>query len=124
VHRRISLDSVRTGIIAVLVLVFALHAGLSCGVGQAIATIEAPCCGDRCPTPSAGGDKSCCQRLDSSLTAQVASAKPHMPSLPTMGGMLSPSLALPALSGIVQTSASWTSPPGALKLALLCSRQI
>ena len=114
----------RKGIIALLALVLALHAGFSCGVGLAAAAIQAPCCGDSCPMPSAAGDAACCQTQGSGAAAQVVSGKPHMPGVPILAGILRPCLALPALSGIVQTFAFHADPPGALKLALLCSRQI
>jgi hypothetical protein len=123
-RRRISLDFVRKGIIALLALILALHAGFSCGVGQAAAAIQAPCCGDSCPTPSVAGDAACCQTQDSGATAQVVSGRPHVPGVPILAGILRPCLASPGLCGIVQTSAFHTDPPGALKLALLCSRQI
>jgi len=117
-------DFVRKGIIALLALVLALHAGFNCGVGQAAAAIQAPCCGDSCPMPSVAGDAACCQTQDSGATAQVVSGKPHVLGVTILAGILRPCLVLPALIGIVQTSAYHAAPPGALKLALLCSRQI
>ena len=122
-RRRITFDFVRKGIIVLLALVLVLHAGFSCGVGQAVAAIEAPCCGESCPMSSAAGDAACCQTQDSCAAAQVVSGKPYMPSFPTLAGILGPCLTTPELSGIVQASL-FHAPPEALKLALLCSRQI
>jgi hypothetical protein len=116
---------VRKGVIALLVLVFALHAGFSCGTAPATtATIQSPCCGDSCPMHSVAGDGACCQTHDSGTTDQVISGKSHLPSIPALAGILRPCLALPALSGIVRTFAFHAGPAVASKLALLCSRQI
>jgi hypothetical protein len=42
---KVSLNSVKQGIIALLGIVLALHVGISCGVAQAAAVIEVPWCG-------------------------------------------------------------------------------
>src|SRR5712692_7097605 len=122
--RRISLDFVKKGIIALLTFVLALHAGFGCGRAQATAAIEAPCCGANCPVPSAAGDSACCQAQNSGATAQAASAKASLPSFQSLAGPIHPCVVMPVLTGIEQLSVFPGSPPGAMKLALLCSRQI
>jgi hypothetical protein len=73
---------VKKGVVALLALVLALYAGFSCGIGQAVAAIQAPCCGDSCPMSSAAGDAVCCLTQDSGA-AQVVSEKSRRPGVPT-----------------------------------------
>jgi len=124
VHQKISLVRVKKGILALIALVLALHAGLGCGIAQArVASIEAPCCGANCPVPSSVGDRACCQVQNSDAAAEAISGSPSTPSLQPLVGSIHPSLVMPA-TGFKQASIFVGSPPGVVKLALLCSRQI
>jgi len=115
---------VRKAIIALFALVLALHVGFGCGMAQAAAAIKAPCCGANCPVPSTAGDRACCQVQDSGAAAEVASGKPIVPSLQPLAGSIRFAMVMPTPSGFERTSVFQNSPPGATKLALLCSRQI
>jgi hypothetical protein len=119
-----SLISVKKGILALLALVLALHAvGVTCGILQAEAGIKAPCCGSNCPVPSAAGDRACCQIQDSSAAAEALSAKPNISLFQPFAGLIQP-CAMPVITRSERASVFQVSPPGAAKLALLCSRQI
>ena len=120
----INLDFVTKGIIALLALVLALHAGFGCGVKQAGATIEAPCCGGNCPVPSVGGDAACCPAQNSGARAHAVSPKSSVPSFQPLADSIRSHVMMPALTGIEHASAFKDSPSGASKLALLCSLQI
>jgi hypothetical protein len=110
--------------IALLGFVLALHVGIGCGVVQAAAVIEVPCCGADCPFPTAAGAAACCQAQNSGATAQTVSAKASLPSFQSMAGLIHPCIVMPVLTGVERASILRNSPPGAMKLALLCSRQI
>ncbi len=121
----ISFSFVKRCFIALLALVVGLHAGVGCGVAQAVAAaIETPCCGGNCPFPSTTGDAVCCHAQNSGGAAQAVSAKASLPSLQAVTGSIRPRTVMPALTGVERTSLFQNSPPGAVKLALLCSRQI
>lgn len=122
--QRVSLDFVKKGFVALLVLALALYAGFGCATPQAEAAIKAPCCGPNCPVPSSAGDQTCCQVQNSSTPALVVSANASLSSFESPAGSIHACVVTPALAGIEQTSAFPESPPGAVKLALLCSRQI
>ena len=122
--RRVSLNSVKKGIIALLGIVLALHVGFGCGVAQAGAVIELPCCGANCPFLSAAGNAACCQTQNSSAAAQAVSLKASHPSFQSVPHYIHPCVVMPALTGVERACIFQNSPPGAVKLALLCSRQI
>jgi len=111
--------------IALLALVVGLQASVGCGVARAVAAaIETPCCGENCPFPSAAGNAACCEAENSGGTDQGVSVESSIPSFQALAASIHPFLAMPALSALERASVVQYSPPGAVKLALLCSRQI
>jgi hypothetical protein len=120
----VSLISVKQGMFALLALLVALHTGFGCGVGLAGVAIQAPCCGVNCPVPSSAGDHACCQVQESGGAAEVVCGKPSVPSLQPLAGPINCAVMMRALTGFDQASVFQNSPPGTVKLALLCSRQI
>ena len=114
---------VRKGLLALLALVLALHAGISCGVAQAALAVEAPCCGNHCPVGSSIGESACCHAQDSDAAAQEVS-RPSVPTAHPLIGMAYASVKSPARSVLGQASLFQASGSGAAQLALLCSRQI
>jgi hypothetical protein len=120
----ISLVSVNKGMFALLALLVALHAGFACGMAQGAVAIKAPCCGANCPVPSSAGDRACCQAQNSGAAAEALSAKASLPSLRPVTRSIRLYAVMPALSVFEEASVFQSSPPGARKLALLCSRQI
>ncbi len=112
------------GIIVLLGLVLALHAGFGCGMAQAGVAIQAPCCGANCPVRSSSGDRVCCQAQNSGAAAEALSAKAGLPSLQPFARSIRLYAVMTALSAFEEASVFQSSPPGAVKLALLCSRQI
>jgi len=114
----------KKGVIALLGLVLALQVGIGCGVGQAAAVFEVPCCGANCPFPSAAGDAACCPSQTPGAPAQAVSATTSHPSLKPVVRSIQIWVVRPALTGVEGASFSENGPPGAIKLALLCSRQI
>jgi hypothetical protein len=121
---KVSLNSVKKGIIALLGIVLALHVGISCGVAQAAAVIEVPCCGANCPFPSAAGGAACCEAQNSGAPAQAAYAKASHPSFQSVARYVHPCVVMPALTGVERACIFQNSLSNATKLALLCSRQI
>lgn len=115
---------VKRGILALLALVIALHAGFGCEMAQAGAAVKAPCCGANCPVPSSSNDRSCCQIQNSGAPAKAVAAKPGILVFQSFAVLIHPYVLMPALIGFEQASVFPFSPPGAIKLALLCSRQI
>jgi hypothetical protein len=115
---------VRKAIIALLALALALHVGFGCGMAQAATAIKAPCCGANCPVPSSAGDRACCHVQDAGTVAEVVSGKPILHSLQPLAGSIHFAVVMPTLSSFERASVFQNSPPGATKLALLCSRQI
>jgi hypothetical protein len=113
---------VKKGILALLALVLALHAGFGCGTMQAEAAIKAPCCGANCPVPSSPGDRTCCQAQNSGDAAESVSAKPCV--LSPLAVSIQAHVVMPEPAGFERLSGFKVSPPGAANLALLCSRQI
>jgi hypothetical protein len=120
----VSLTSVKQGMFALLALLVALHAGFGCGVALAGVAIQAPCCGVNCPVPSSAGDHACCQAQNSGAAAEALSAKPSLPSLLPLVALVRSYVVMPALTGFEQAPVFQNSPPGTVRLALLCSRQI
>jgi hypothetical protein len=120
---RIRVILVKKGLLALLTLVLALHAGIGCGVAQAAAAIKAPCCGNNCSIGSAIGESACCHAQDSGATAQEVS-RPSIPAVQPLLGVMRVFVISPARAAIEQVFQFQGSPPGATKLALLCSRQI
>lgn len=117
-----SLSFVKKGIFALLALLLALQASFGCGMAQADAAIKAPCCGANCPVPSSAGDGACCQVQNSSAAAEAVSAKPNVATLQPFAGSIQAYEVTPVITRFELASAA--NPPGAAKLALLCSRQI
>jgi hypothetical protein len=115
---------VKKGMFALLALLVALHGGFGCGMAQAGVAIKAPCCGANCPVPSSASDPSCCPAHNSGAAAEALSAKASLPSLQPLARSILLCAAIPPLSAFEQVSVFQSSPPGAVKLALLCSRQI
>lgn len=113
----------KKGILALLAFVLGIHAGFGCGSARATAAIEAPCCGANCPVPSAG-HSACCQAQNPGAAAQAVSAKANRPSFQPLADSIHPRVVMAELIGIERVSIFQNSPPGAMKLALLCSRQI
>ncbi len=120
---RISLIVVNKVLLALLALVLAVHAGIGCGVAQAALAIEAPCCGKSCPVGSAIGESACCHAQDSGAAAQEIS-RSSIPAVQSLVGLMRLSVISPVRTAMEQASLFQGSPPGAAKLALLCSRQI
>ncbi|MBF6560384.1 MAG: hypothetical protein IVW56_08855 [Candidatus Binataceae bacterium] len=117
----------KKGVIALLALLLAMQVGIGCGVAQAAASLEVPCCGANCPFPSATGNAACCQAQNSERSAQAVSAKASLPSMQSLTASIHPFVALVAThepDRIAQASGFPNSPSGVTKLALLCSRQI
>jgi len=114
--------AVSKGFIAVLALMLGLHAGIGCGVVQATAAVEAPCCGQNCPMGSAVGQSACCHAQDAGAAAQEIS-KPSLPIAQFLVGLIRLTDVSPARTVIEQASRFQSSPAG-IQLALLCSRQI
>ncbi len=119
-----SLSFVKKGIFALLALLLALQASFGCGMAQADAAIKAPCCGANCPVPSSAGDGACCQVQNSSAAAEAVSAKPNVATLQPFAGSIQAYEVTPVITRFELASAFQANPPGAAKLALLCSRQI
>jgi hypothetical protein len=115
---------VKKGIFALLALLIALQAGFGCGVALAGLAIKAPCCGANCPVPSSAGDRTCCQVQNSGAAEETLSAKPSVPPLQALGTCVHSYVVMPGLTIFERASVFQNSPPGAVKLALLCSRQI
>lgn len=122
--QRISFNFVKQGMIALLMLVLTLHAGFGCGVTQAAVTVEAPCCGMNCPFPCTVGGSGRCQAQYPGDSAQAVSAKATFPLFPPLAGFVHQYVSMPARTGFEGVSVFQANPPGAMKLALLCSRQI
>jgi hypothetical protein len=114
------------GLIGLLGLVVALHAGIGCGVVHAAAVVEAPCCGQNCPMGSAVGQSACCHAQDSGTNTQEISRTSLPPAVQPSVGIMPVLVVMPSgRTGIEKTLLhQGISPPGAAKLALLCSRQI
>ena len=110
-------------LLTLLVLVFALHAGVACGVAQAGTVMEAPCCGNNCPVGSAIGESACCHAQDSTASGQGILGS-VFPAIRPLVGPMHASVAGPTPSSLEHTFLFQGGPPGATKLALLCSRQI
>jgi hypothetical protein len=117
----VSLIFVKKGMFALLALVVALHAGLACGMVHTELAIKAPCCGANCPAPSSAGNRVCCQAQNSGAAAEALSAKASVPPLQPLAGL---HRLYVVISAFEEASVFQSSPPGAVKLALLCSRQI
>ena len=115
---------VKKGMFALLALLVAMHAGVACGMAQGAVAIKAPCCGANCPVPSSAGDRACCQAQNSGAAAEALSAKASLPPLQPVTPSIRLYALMPALSAFEQAPVFESSPPGARKLALLCSRQI
>jgi hypothetical protein len=107
-----------------LALFIALHSGFGCGMAQGAIAIKAPCCGVNCPVRFPAGDRACCQVQNSGAAAEVVSAKPGVPHLQPLDGLNRSYVLMTALSAFERASVFRYSPPGAVKLALLCLRQI
>jgi hypothetical protein len=118
----------KVGFPALITLVLALHASIGCGVVQAAAVIKAPCCGNNCPLGSLTGETSCCPTQNSGAAVQEVSKASTRPVPPLLGFMrvfvTSAMRAANRQAFQFQASQFQDSPPGAAKLALLCSRQI
>jgi hypothetical protein len=114
---------VRTGIIALLAFVLALHAGFGGRIAQAEAAIKIPCCGTNCPVPLSASDRSCCEVQHPGPTAEAISAKPNLPSLEPLTAFIHPWVVIFS-SAPNPDIKSLGSPPGSARLAILCSRQI
>lgn len=118
-----SVNTMRKGLIALLAFVLGLYVSVGCGVVHAGMAMEAPCCGNNCPTGSAIGESACCHAQDSGAAAQAIS-RPSLPVGQPLVSLVSMSIMLPARIGFEQAFVLQGSPPGASPLALLCSRQI
>jgi hypothetical protein len=114
---------VNKGLLALLALVLALHVSIGCGAVQAAATMEAHCCGQNCPMGSSVGESECCHAQDSGAAAGEIS-RPSIRAVHLLVGLLPALIIRSARIAIVQTCLFQGSPPGAARLALLCSRQI
>ena len=114
---------VNKGLLALLMLVLALHASVGCGVVQAAATMEAPCCGQNCPMGFSVGESACCHAQDSGVAAEEIS-RPSIPVVHPSVGLMPTLIVRSARIPIKQTCLFQGSSPGAAQLALLCSRQI
>ncbi len=122
--QRISLDTVKKGLLALLMLVLALQTGgFSCGIAETSATIKAPCCGANCPVDSSSADRTCCQVQDS-IGAEALAGKPSVVPFQPFVGSIRNYAAMPLLMRFERPSVFQASPPGAAQLALLCSRQV
>jgi hypothetical protein len=119
----ISVILVNKGLLALLALVLALHVSFGCGVVQAAATMEAPCCGPNCPMASSVGESACCHSQNSCATTEEIS-RPSIPASRPLVGLISVLIIPPARIAIEQTGLLQGSPPGSAKQALLCTRQI
>jgi hypothetical protein len=123
--QRISLQLVRKGFLAFLALVIALQTvGLNCGTAPAQAAIKAPCCGPNCPVPSSTTDRACCQVQTSPQAAEAPSAKPSVSPSQAFALPIQALTIMPAMAQFEQPRDFQNGPPGAARLALLCSRQI
>lgn len=87
-------------------------------------TIEAPCCGGNCPFPSETSNMGCCQVRHWGSAALLVSAKPGTTSVQTPAIPVRQFVAMPVRGGTEQVLVAEAGPPGVVKLALLCSRQI
>ena len=114
---------VNKALLVLLALVLALHASIGCGAAQAALTIQAPCCGSNCPVGSVVGGSACCHAQDLGATAQEIS-RSSIPAVQPLAGLLRVFVISPARTATEQAFQFQGSPPGAAKLALLCSRQI
>lgn len=116
---------VKKAILALLAIVLALHAvDLSCGIAQAQAAVRIPCCDASCPLSSAPAHRTCCQVRNPRATAGTLSARPGVPSLQPLAGPIESYAVLPVTTAFRPASSLPAGPPGAARLALLCSRQI
>jgi len=118
-----SVIPVNKGLLILLAFVFALHAGIGCGVAQAAPVIEAPCCGNHCPMGAAIGESACCHAHDSGVAAQEIS-RSSLPSVHPLVGLMPVSVMSPARTVVEAACLFEAGDSGAVKLALLCSRQI
>ena len=122
--REVSLHPVKRGTIALLGLLLALHVVIGCGVAQAGAVIEGSCCGANCPLPSSAGDRTCCQVENAEAPVEAFSARCSVPPLLPFVGLIQSHVVILAPNAGERVSVFQYGPPGAVKLALLCSRQI
>ena len=114
---------VNKGLLVLLAFIFALHAGIGCGVAQAALVIEAPCCGNHCPMGAAVGESACCHAQDSGTAAQGISRSP-IPAIHPLIGLMRVSIVSPARTLVEAACLFQAGGSEAVKLALLCSRQI
>lgn len=124
VQKVLALNIVKKGLLALLMFVLVLQAGgFSCGIAAPGATIKAPCCGGNCPGGSSSTGQTCCQAQDSTGVAAL-SAKPSVATFQALVGSIQNYSVIPLLKRFERLSVFHASPPGALQLTLLCSRQI
>jgi hypothetical protein len=114
---------VNKGLLVLLAFVFALHAGIGCGVAQAAPVIEAPCCGNHCAMGAAIGESACCHAQDSGAAAQAIS-RVTFPAVHLLVGLMRVSVMSPARTVIEAACLFQADGSEAVNLALLCSRQI
>ena len=113
---------VKKGILACLALLVALHAGFGCSVTGAAAAVET-CCGKNCPMCSTVGERACCHTQDPSATSQMISARPSLPTSQPSAVLMPACVILATRSGS-QALVFRDATLRAVKLSLLCSRQI
>ena len=111
-----------------LALVLLFHAGTNCSAMQAGMSITSPCCGAKCPMSPSRGNGACCELQDSSPDAQITATKldvvPPSLSYSSIGRAPHPIISLLASIVVSHSGTFNSSPPGAVRLSLLCLRQI
>lgn len=123
--QRTSLLFVRKGFLAFMALMIAVHTvSLTCGMARAEAAIKAPCCGPNCPIPSSTGDRACCQVQTSPAAAEAPSVRPRIGPSQAFAVSIEAHAVMPVMAEFERLCVFQDSPPGATRLALLCSRQI
>ena len=122
--QRTSFDTVRNGLLPLLVLVLIFQtARLSCGMASANATIMARCCGSTCPVGRSLGAPTSCY-AEAPIAAEAPSAKLDVVPLQLFVSSIRNFSAMPRLLSVERLRVFEDHPLGAGRLALQCSRQI
>ena len=118
----------KRSVMLLLTLVLLFHVGTNCSALQPGMSISSPCCGAKCPMSPSHANGPCCEIQESSPDAQITATKPDLvpPSLRSYLVERAPQAIVSLLASVVVGGSATfnASPPGAVKLSLLCSRQI